>query len=122
MQQLGVDGVKAKISLTTLEKKNSYVSSSIIQDLKASDLDENSFISLPVVFTTKEIPVTQSDTPTHKDVEQWKHLEGIELPQIDAQIGLLIGSNVPEALDHLEVRNSRKWWTVCYKNSTVVVD
>ena len=40
------------------------------------------------------------------DVERWSHLVGIEIPQIDADVGLLIGSDVPEALQPLEVRRS----------------
>ena len=51
-QQLRVNGKQAKISLTTMEKTDSLVECSIITNLTVSDLDENSLISLPVVFTT----------------------------------------------------------------------
>ena len=64
MKQLGIEGLKTRISLTTLEKKGSLVDSFLVQDLVISDLDENNFISLPVLYTRTEIPVTKDDTPT----------------------------------------------------------
>ena len=48
MKQLGVDGAKVKIFLSTLEKKNSPVDSYLIRDLVVSDLDENDFVNLPM--------------------------------------------------------------------------
>jgi len=56
MKQLGIDGLKTKISLTTLEKKGSLVDSFLVRDLVISDLDENNFIALPVLYTRTEIP------------------------------------------------------------------
>jgi len=106
MKQLGIDGLKTKISLTTLEKKGSLVDSFLVRDLVISDLDENNFIALPVLYTRTEIPVTKDDIPTQEDVDLWPHLGGIYLPNVSAEIGLLIASDVPEALDPLEVKNS----------------
>ena len=51
MKQLGVDGAKVKISLSTLEKKNSPVDSYLIRDLVVSDLDENDSVNLPILYT-----------------------------------------------------------------------
>ena len=106
MKQLGIDGLKTKISLTTLEKKDSLVDSFLVRDLVISDLDENNFIALPVLYTRTEIPVTKDDIPTQEDVDLWPHLGGVYLPNVSAEIGLLIASDVPEALDPLEVKHS----------------
>ena len=106
MKQLGIDGLKTKISLTTLEKKGSLVDSFLVRDLVISDLDENNFIALPVLYTRTEIPVTKDDIPNQEDVDLWPHLGGVYLPNVSAEIGLLIASDVPEALDPLEVKNS----------------
>ena len=106
MKQLGIEGLKTRISLTTLEKKGSLVDSFLVQDLVISDLDENNFISLPVLYTRTEIPVTKDDIPTQEDADLWPHLNGVYLPNVSAEIGLLIASDVPEALDPLEVKNS----------------
>ena len=63
MKQLGMEGLKTRISLTTLEKKGNLVDSFLVQHLVNSDLDENNFISLPVLYTRTEIPVTKDDIP-----------------------------------------------------------
>ena len=41
MKQLGIDGQQVKISLSTLEKKNSITNSFLVRDILVSDLDEN---------------------------------------------------------------------------------
>ena len=108
MKQLGIDGLKTRISLTKLEKKDSLVDSFLVRDLVISDLDENNFITLPVLYTRTEIPVTKDDIPTQEDVDLWSHLGGVYLPNVSAEIGLLIASDVPEALEPLEVKHSER--------------
>ena len=49
------------------------------------------------------MPVNRGNIPTEKDIEQWSHLKHIHLPQVEAGIELLIGTNVPRALEPLEV-------------------
>ena len=40
-------------------------------------------------------------------MNRWPHLSGIEIPSVDAEIGLLIGSDAPEALKPTEIRQSK---------------
>ena len=105
-KELGVKGIETAISLTTMEKKNSIINSLIIEHLEVSDLDENCSIDLPLIYTAVDIPVSSKDIPTQEDVDQWPHLQGVQLPFVNAQIGILIASDVPKALDPIEVRNS----------------
>ena len=56
-RQLGVYGTRTRISLTTLEKKDSPINSFVEKDLVISDLDENVFIELPALYTRPEIPI-----------------------------------------------------------------
>jgi hypothetical protein len=105
-EQLDITDIETAISLTTMEKKNSIINSSIIQHLEVSDLDENCSIDIPLIYTAAYIPVTIKGIPTQEDVDQWPHLQGVQLAIVDAQIGILIASDVPKALDPLEVRNS----------------
>ena len=49
MKQLEINSQQAKISLSTLEKKNSAMESFLVRDLLISDLDENEWISLPTL-------------------------------------------------------------------------
>ena len=105
-KQLGVSAIRTQISLTTLEKKNSLIDSFIVKDLTISDLDENVFIALPALYTRPEIPVSKEDIPTQGDVDQWPHLCGVHLPEVAAEIGLLIACDVPTVFDPLEVKHS----------------
>ncbi len=51
--------------------------------------------------------MTEKQIPTHGMFQQWQHLHEIAKPilefQQDLEIGLLIGSNCPAALEPLEV-------------------
>ena len=94
-EQLGVTCIETAISLTTMGKKNSIINSSIIQHLEVSDLDENCSIDLPLIYTAADIPVSSKDIPTQEDVDQWLHLQGVQLPLVDARIGILIANDVP---------------------------
>ena len=98
MRKLGVDGTKVKIFLSTLEKKNSHLDSYLIRDLMVSDLDQSHFVHLPTVYTRPKTPVSKNEISTQEDVDKW--------PQVDAEIGLLIASEVPKALDPVEVKHS----------------
>lgn len=49
------------------------------------------------------MPVHRGNIPTKRDIKKWPHLKHIHLPQINAGIELLIGTNVPKALEPLEV-------------------
>ena len=107
MKQLGICGTRTKISLTTLEKKDSLMDSFVVKDLVISDLDENVLIELPALYTRPEIPVSKDDVPTQRDVDQWPHLCGVHLPEVNAEIGLLIACDVPTVFDPLEVKHSK---------------
>ena len=107
MRQLGVDGTRTRISLTTLEKKDSPIDSFVVRDLVISDLDENVFIELPALYTRPDIPLSKEDIPTQSDIDQWPHLCGVSLPEVDAEIGLLIACDVPTIFDPLEVKHSQ---------------
>ena len=104
MKKLVVDSTNVKISLSTLEKKNSAVDSYLIWDLLESDLDENHFVHLPKLYTRPEIPGSKNDIPTQEDVDQWPHLDGVFIPQVDAEVRLLIAGDVLKALDPIEVK------------------
>ena len=107
MRQLDINSPRTKISLTTLEKEDSLVDSFLVHDLEVTDLDENYIVKLPILYTREEIPVSKDDIPSQEDVDRWPHLDGVYLPTVNAEIGVLIASDVPEALDPQEVKNSQ---------------
>ena len=47
------------------------------------------------------------DIPTQEDADHWPHLNGVFIPHVDTEIGLLIASDVPEVLDPIEVKHSQ---------------
>ena len=106
MKKLGVSGPKVKISLSTLEKINSPVDSYLVRDLVVSDLNDNDFVKLHVLYRRPEIPVSKEDIPTQEDIDLWPHLNGVFIPCVDADIWLLIASDILEALDPVEIRHS----------------
>lgn len=62
----------------------------IVSGMEISSLDGNQFIELSEVFSQKTIPVT-------------KDLKEVKLPTLQAEVGLLIGAHVPEAIKPLQV-------------------
>jgi len=80
----------------------------LISDLVVSDLDENVYVSIPMLYTRPKIPISRDDIPTQDDVDQWPHLQGVFIPHVDAEIGLLIANDVPEALNPLEIKHSEE--------------
>ena len=102
MRQLGASGKKCNITLNTLGE--SYqLSSHVVKGLQISNLDMTEFIDLPKVYTKDKMPVNHDHIPTKEEILRWPHLSNIELPNVTAEIGLLIGSNVPDAFAPYEV-------------------
>ncbi|XP_074610160.1 uncharacterized protein LOC141864336 [Acropora palmata] len=85
------------------EWKNSKVVSTLVRYLFVSDLDENEYVSLPILYTRLEIPVSSDDIPTQGDIDQWPHLQDVFIPRVHAEVGLLIATDIPEALDPPEL-------------------
>lgn len=52
------------------------------------------------------MPVHSGNIPRQRDLQGWAHLKHICLPETDAGIELLIGTNVPMALEPLQVIHS----------------
>lgn len=106
LRQLNLEGEETSLSLSTIEKENSRLECRVVS-LEACDLEENAFVDLPTVFSTPILPVSPEDIPRQDDIERWPHLHGICLPQVDAQVGLLIGNDNARALEPIEIRQSR---------------
>ena len=47
------------------------------------------------------------DVPTQEDVDRWSYLRGIKIPDINIDVGLLIGTNAPLASEPREVVHSQ---------------
>ena len=106
MNQLKADGKRTTLSLTTMTQEDRPVESSIVS-LELSDIQGDNFIDLPKVFTTPKLPVSKENMATRQDAEKWSHLKDIVL-EIDAEVSLLIGSDVPQALEPSEIHRGQR--------------
>ena len=88
-----------RLSLCTVDPKATKLDSLIVTGMEVSSMSEADFIELPPVYTLQRIPVTEDDIPKSEDLKAWPHLHGVELRDIDADIGLMIGNNVPQAME-----------------------
>ncbi|KAL0189854.1 hypothetical protein M9458_016953 [Cirrhinus mrigala] len=75
--------------------------------VKTYSLNGNNFIELPKVFTQSSIPVSQEIIPKQDDIRRWAYLNDVQLDSTEAEVDLLIGVNVPEAMEPLKVINSQ---------------
>lgn len=106
MHHLNLKGRKTEILLTIMgsEKK---VSSHVLSDLEVCGLEEENYIDLPQVFTQPSIPVKRVNIPSQKDVDQWPYLQEVQILHIEAEVGLLIGTDVYRAMEPRRIMNSR---------------
>ena len=103
MERLMVIGKKTRLKLTTMGSSKD-VDTALVNDLLVSDLDENVAILLPEVLSRPAMPVGRDEIPKQKDVERWSHLQGhVYLTDLNSGVDLLIGADVPEALQPREM-------------------
>ena len=100
MQQLGLEGKK------TLETASALTECSVV-NLEILDLNEEHMVELRKVFSRPNLPISRENVANQHVVDRWPRLRGIDIPSVDAEVGLLIGSDVPEALQPREVRKSK---------------
>ena len=105
LRQLNVEGSKTKLSLTTLQGNNEPADCSVVT-LEVFDLNQENCVELPAVYSRADLSIRLEAIAKQEDVDRWSHLNGIEIPHIDADIGLLIRSDVPQALQPNEFRAS----------------
>ncbi|XP_043211215.1 uncharacterized protein LOC122375781 [Amphibalanus amphitrite] len=101
--QAGIHCTPTRLTLETVNPEVTRMKSLIINGIQVSDLEESSFISLPATYTLDKIPVSRDDIPTARDIEVWPHLRELELQDINSEVSLMIGNNVPEAMEPWDV-------------------
>ena len=95
----------ATINLTTIQNRTS-VPSYVIRGMEIKDLDENHCLSLPPLLTLDEIPVQKNDIQSDFDACTYLQEQGVEIKQIEGEVGLLLGNNAALAMEPLQVVNS----------------
>ena len=105
MDRLNLSGRKTTIILRTMGQEI-IVDSCIVSDLEVAGLNSGWYCEMPDIFTQRRMPVNRSNVPRQEDLHKWPHLQHVYLPEIYTDVELLIGMNVPKALEPLEVIRS----------------
>lgn len=106
MSQLRLKGRKAQILLKTMGHEKLELTN-IVSGLEVSGMENDRFLSLPDVYTQKEMPVTKGNIPKRQDINRWHYLQNIIIPEIDGNIELLIGTNASKVIEPWEIINSQ---------------
>ncbi|XP_068237239.1 uncharacterized protein [Palaemon carinicauda] len=84
------------------------VACSLVSGLSVLDYEGKTCITLPPVLSAPRIPIDECDVVRSRDLERWPHLREIYIPEVEAEVGLLIGNNAPHLLEPREVINSTR--------------
>lgn len=87
-------------------RQEKVVGSNVVTGLEVAGLDGEIFFDLPKIFTQGSMPVHRGNIPHQRGFQKWPHLKCVHLPEIDAEVELLIGTNVPRALEPQQVIRS----------------
>ena len=104
-EKLNIAGKKVHILLRTMGQEK-VVSSHMVPGLEVAGLTGEHFCELPKAYTQAHMPVHKGNIPKQSDIQKWPYLKHVHLPEIDAGIELLIGTNVAKALEPLQVIRS----------------
>lgn len=103
MHQLGIEGKRMKLTMNTMGKPYTMTTYEV-HGLEVISLDERNVIPMPNMYTKDRMPVSTNHIPTSADLQRWPHLADIKIPQLQAEVGILIGNNVPDICAPIEVR------------------
>ena len=106
LKKLNARGERATLSLTTMGKSNETIECSLV-NLEVSDIGNENLIELPMVYSRPSLSVSTAAIGAQEDVNFLPNLKGIDVPRIEAEIGLLIGTDVPQAMQPTEVTESK---------------
>ena len=107
LDELQASSEKTHLTLETVNPQVTELESSAVLGLQVSDMEEGEFIRLPPVYTLNKLPVCKQDVPRDEDLKRWPHLDEVDMQELDCDVGLMIGSNVPEAIEPWEVLHGK---------------
>ena len=102
---LGVHTERTRVSLETVGNDRRALDTSVASGVQVSAVDGASFHPLPPLLTIATLPVTQSDRCRPDELRAAAHLCDLNLPEVDAPVELLLGSNCAPLIAPREVRS-----------------
>ncbi|KAL3975057.1 hypothetical protein ACER0C_023683 [Sarotherodon galilaeus] len=110
-RKLNVKGKPTRILLSTMSQEKpgeqKLMNSFVISGLEVCGLEDSKFVDLPKVFTHTSIPVSSGNIPKQSDIQKWPYLHEVRLPEIEANVDLLIGANCAKAMEPWRVINGQ---------------
>ena len=94
-----------QITLRTMGSSSS-VSSYRLTGLEIASLTGKQFYDLPEVYTQKRMPVGTDNIIKEEELANWPYLDGVDIPRIQADVELLMGTTASKMLEPREVVNS----------------
>ena len=117
LKKLNAKGERATLSLTIMGKSKETIKCSL-SNQEVSDIGNENLIELPMVYSRPSLPVSTAAIGTQEDVNRRSHLKGIDVARIEAEIGLLIGSDVPHETKGGERKQKRRTFRYAYRSGT----
>lgn len=105
MQKLNISGKQVTFLLSTMGQE-AIVPAYSLTGLEVSSLDDNNFYQLPEVLTQQKMPVSTDNLIKSEDLAKFPYLSKVHIPNINANVDLLIGTNAPKILEPWEIINS----------------
>jgi len=103
-KELGIeDYEEMDICTVTLNQNKEYQRTKVVRNLEILDLDEISLTALNPLYSCKQLPVSDKDTPTQADVDQYSEFKEVYIPKVESIVGLLIGNDNRLVLQPQEV-------------------
>ena len=98
LKRLKPIGQKAAINVTTLRSQGDQLLTSV-HDLEISDVAGNNRVVVHQAYATQSIPVSRDCIVTLKDMQEWKHLTDLPIPELqDAPVEIHVGQDCLEIL------------------------
>ena len=107
--KLGIEAKKCRISLATISNVMDYCDS-VTASLVIKGLENSASVDVPQAFDVKNLNVSKDAIAKQEDIKSLTYLNDLTLPMRfeDCTVNLLIGVDVPEALQPEEIRTGEK--------------
>ena len=103
---LGLKGKNIHLSLSTMTTNDEIVKCCKYSNLAVRGYNSEIKIALPQAFSRKTIPMNRQHIPNADMIQGWPHLERLKNqlpPDLNCDVGVLIGYDCPKALNPREV-------------------
>ena len=98
------DCPEVKVNTTTLcTQTQEYKKSKVVRNLEICDLSQSNLLPLNDLLSTEKIPVSLDDIPSQIDINNFSEFSDIFIPQVDCNVGLLVGNDNLQVLQTHDV-------------------